>query len=352
MQTIAFRVDGGLYIGMGHIMRCLSLAKEFKRKNDYKVYFISKYKAGIDKIKEENFEVIQLKHKNVVNTVGFNYGNPEELDKEAEEIVDIITKYKIDLLFIDSYNVTEEYFLIVKPHVERLAYIDDLNKFVYPVDILINGNIAAECMDYKKYSENQIMLLGAKYNLIRDEFRNLPKREIKEKVEEIMITTGGSDPYNMSVKLLNIIMGDEELKNLIINVIVGNDFTNKEELIKINQVSKNVILHENIKYISKIMLKSDVAISSGGSTLYELCVCGTPTLAFIYADNQEYIVRKMDELGYLQNLGWYYELKNEQFINSLKNMIYNYYFRIKLSDKQNKLVDVKGVERIVSILSK
>lgn len=349
MKIIAFRADGGLNIGMGHIMRSLSLAKEFRR-NGYKVFFISKYKGGIEKIKEENFDVIQLKHREIENTTGFNYGNPEELDKEAEEIISIIKLYKIDLLFIDTYNVTEEYFLKIKPHVKKLGYIDDLNKFVYPVDILINGNITAEYMVYKKYSEDEIMLLGPKYNLIRDEFRNLPERIVKEEVEEIMITTGGSDPHNMSVKLLNMILQDKELRNLKINVIVGNSFTNKEKLRNISRENKNVILHENVKYMSKIMLRSDIAISSGGSTLYELCACGTPILAFIYADNQEFIVKKMDELGYVKSLGWYDKIKSKKLLTLFKQIIYDYNLRIKYKTKQASLLDGKGVERIVKYI--
>lgn len=351
MVKVGFRVDGGPSIGMGHIMRCLSLAKEF-RKNGYKVYFLSKISDGIERIREEGFEVIHLKYNEIKNAKGFYYGNKNELKEEAEEIINSVNEYKIDLLFIDIYNVTEEYFLKIKPHVKKLGYIDDLNKFVYPVDILINGNITAEYMDYKKYSEDEIMLLGSKYNLIRDEFRNLPKRAINEDVKEIMITTGGSDPHNMSSRILNWLLNDKELKKLKINVIVGSGFNNKEELRKISQKYNNVILHENVKYMSKIMLESDIAISSGGSTLYELCACGTPTLAFIYAENQEFIVKKMDELGYIKSLGRYYEVETNKMLKEIYFMKNSFELRAKCAAKQQLLVDAMGTIRIVQILNK
>lgn len=347
MKIIAFRADGGQNIGMGHVMRCLSLAKEFRR-NRHKVYFLSKLEKGIEKIEEENFEVIQLNDRKMENTNGFNYGNVDELDGEVEEIVKAIKKYKIELFFIDTYNITEEYFLKIKPHVRKLGYIDDLNKFVYPVDILINGNITAEYMEYKKYSEQQIMLLGPKYNLIRDEFRNLPERDIKEEVKEIMITTGGSDPYNMSIKIVNMILQDEELKHLTINIIVGNGFKNKEELKIISNKNENVILYENVKCMSKIMLKSDITISAGGSTLYELCTCGTPVLAFIMADNQEFIVKKMNELGYIKSIGWYKELNSKVLTLAVKSLVKDFDLRKKLSIRGRNLIDAKGVQRIVS----
>jgi len=206
-------------------------------------------------------------------------------------------------------------------------------------------------MDYKKYSVDEIMLLGPKYNLIRDEFKNLPVRKNREKVEEIMVTTGGLDPHNMSVKLLNMILQDKELRNLNINVIVGNSFTNKEELRKISKENKNVILHENVKFMSKIMIKSDIAISSGGSTLYELCACGTPTLAFIYADNQEFIVKKMDELGYVISLGWYDAINNQQLLDKIKKIKNNVNIRQKYLLNQKLLVDGDGVKRIIKVLN-
>lgn len=348
MQNIAIRVDGGIGIGMGHVIRTLSLAKAF-RKQGYKVFFISKEKEGILKIQEENFQVIkinEIKSKTIINKDGC-YKESNNLEEEVKEIIEIIQKYSLDLLIVDSYDVTEEYFLTIKPHIKKLCYIDDINKFVYPVDILINGNITAEYMDYKKYFKNQIMLLGLKYNLIRDEFRNLPKRKIREEVKEIMITTGSSDPYNMSSKLLNWLLKDKELSKLTYNVIVGNMFQNKEELNNIKKANPNVVLYQDIKAISEIMLKSDIAISAGGSTLYELCVCGTPTLAFIMADNQKLIVEKMQELGYVKSLGEHICLSENTLLNNLKKLLKETKTRIKYNKKQQKLIDMKGASRIV-----
>lgn len=334
---------------MGHIMRCMSLAKEF-RNNGHNVYFISKYELGIDKLQSEGFEVIRLKNIAVDSLAdGIHNYSASELKAESREVIAAIELYDIDILFIDSYNITKDYFLTIKPHIKKLAYIDDLNKFVYPVDILINGNITAEYMDYKKYNEDEIMLLGPKYNLIRDEFRNLPERVINEQVKEIMITTGGSDPYNMSCKIAKMLLEDEELSKLTINIIVGSGFTNKDELRELSKKHNNIVLHENVKRMSDIMLRSDIAISSGGSTLYELCACGTPILAFIMADNQEAVVRKMDELGYVRSLGWMFQ--NGDIVKQVKYLRDENSIYYSMSKNGQLLVDGKGSSAIVRILT-
>lgn len=349
MYKVAFRVDGGPHIGMGHIIRCLSLAKEFKKQGN-PVYFICREKEGIQKVTKEGINVLQLQRKNqpLKQGTGFHYGNPQDLEEEAKEITKMIKKHGIDMLFIDSYNVTKEYFLEIKPHVQKLAHIDDINQFVYPVDILINGNIGAEEMGYQKYFEDEIMLLGTKYNLIREEFRNLPQRQIRKEVEEIMITTGGSDPFDMTGKILNWLLEDNELKRLTYNVVVGNGFKNKDRLKEISKENTNVVLHENVKYMSEIMLKSDIAISAGGSTLYELCACGTPTLAFIMADNQESTVRKMKELNYIKSLGWFNTLTYTGLVNNLKKLCADYSTRKISSQYMQKLVDGKGTQRVIT----
>lgn len=347
MKIVGIRADGGPAIGMGHIMRCLSLAVEF-RKQGCKVYFLSRLEYGIQKIEEEGFEVLPLSYRYSGGAEKFHYGETSALQQEAVEIINAVKKHEIDLLFIDTYNVTEKYLLQIKPHVKKLGYIDDLNGFVYPVDILVNGNIGAKYINYIRYSADEVMLLGPKYNLIRREFHNLPERKVNEKVREIMVTTGGTDPYSMSSKILNILLSDKEFRSLKINVIVGNSFDNKNELRRISCLNSNVTLHENIKKISSIMLASDIAISAGGSTLYELCACGTPTLAFSMADNQRDIVEAMDREGYIVSLGRYDEVTGERLINEFKKLYNDFEKRLKLRKKSQSMVDGNGARRVVS----
>ncbi|CQR70437.1 UDP-2,4-diacetamido-2,4,6-trideoxy-beta-L-altropyranose hydrolase [Sporomusa ovata DSM 2662] len=356
MLRVAFRADGGKNVGMGHIMRCLSLANAFRR-DGHKVYFFSKADAGIEVIQNEKFDVVRLPSV-AQNTEGFFYGSPAELTAEAAAVVSWLHSQQIDVLVVDTYNVTNEYFQLLKPHVKKLAYIDDINKFSYAVDIIVNGNITGKYLEYRQYDGQQLLLLGSTYNMIRDEFQNLPARNVRKQVAEIMITTGGADPYNLTNKLLAILLHNQQLKTLRMNVLVGSGFTNVEHLINMSRNHDNVVLYANsvmsasspaITYsnISDIMLRSDLALSAGGSTLYEFAACGTPVLAFVLADNQEFIVQKMDELGYVQSMGWYNQLDDNQVVNALLNLMNNFEKRQEMSFKGQRLVDGRGTERIV-----
>lgn len=351
MYNICIRADGSPQIGMGHIMRCLSLAKEF-RKMGCTVYFLSKYKEGISKIISEDFQVIELKSERVSDKTGLFYGSSIELEKEILEINLFTKRYDIDLVIIDSYNITKDYFITLKTFINKVAYIDDINSFSYPVDFLINGNITGEYLKYIKYYEHETTLLGIEYNLIRDEFKDLPKRKVNEKINEIMITTGGSDPYNISVKLLKILLKQEKYHLLKINIIVADGFNNKQELKNISETNSNVVIYESVQSMSRIMLNCDFAISAGGSTLYELCACGTPTLAFIMAENQKFIVEKMTELGFVDSLGWYNEFSEEELLSRLEKVSMDYKSRTKVVERMQHLVDGKGASRVANVLLK
>jgi UDP-2,4-diacetamido-2,4,6-trideoxy-beta-L-altropyranose hydrolase len=355
MARIAIRADGGSDIGIGHIMRCLSLAKAFTQKGHI-VYFLSKYSMGIALMEKEGFQVIQLPCEKEKNDTSFCWIS-EKLLRETEIIIEFVKQYKIDILVIDSYNVTEQYFLALRPHVRRLVYIDDDNKFAVPSDIVVNGNITAEYLEYKKYEEGQLLLLGPQYNMIRGEFQNISKRIIRENVQEIMITTGGTDPYNLTVKLINIFLRTDYFKDIRFNVLVGGGFLNQQELIKISNKFQQIKLYSTditnqttgIAYstVRELMLQSDLAISAGGSTLYEFAACGTPVLAFIMAENQQRLVDMLAQLRFIINLGWYDKMDEATIIHNTKLLADNYDMRFRMANKSQNLVDTLGAERIV-----
>ncbi|AOT69330.1 UDP-2,4-diacetamido-2,4,6-trideoxy-beta-L-altropyranose hydrolase [Geosporobacter ferrireducens] len=348
--VVGIRADGGQGIGMGHIMRCLALAREFRRKGNT-VYFICKAAEGAKKIIEEGFEVLLLDSGEATERdVDFNLGS--NLLKEAYEMVPLIDQKKIAVLIIDTYDVSIEYFSALKTQVKKLVYIDDLKKAVYPVDMIINGNLTSEYMNYQKDYGDQLLLLGPTYNMIREEFINQKHRKIHKQVRHIMITTGGTDPHHMTSRLLDMILSDNKDLNLTIHLIIGSLFRDITDLKKIEEQDHRVILHENTARISDIMRLADIGISAGGTTLYELAACGTPTLAFILAENQEFLVGKMDEAGYVISLGWFHQIEASGFLKQLKALINNYTQRVQMSRRAQKLVDGRGIERIVIAIDK
>lgn len=317
---VLFLAHGGAACGMGHVVRSLSLASAFLAKG-CDVQFISKYQEGIEEIRRQGYAV-----------------------HVQEDINIIISRFKPHIVVVDTYQVSTEFFISLSQY-SKVVYIDDLYTFDYPVDVIVNGNITALTMGYQYAFPEQKHLLGIEYNLIRSEFSNMSARMIKREVTHIMITTGASDPANMTCSLLDAIMKDDSLKHYHYNIVIGSGFQNQKTILQIAESTDHIHCYFNPLRMSEIMLGSDISISAGGSTLYELAACGTPTLAFIYADNQRIVTEKMAG-EYLINLGYYKTINYGKFIYNLKKMITDEIFRKRISAKMQQLVDGSGSKRV------
>lgn len=353
-MKIAIQADGGTQIGMGHVMRTLVLAKELSKENE--VFYIcrvedelfckhyerfeaakvnsldelvncemikSKYIQGIGKIISEGFKVILF--------------NEERLTEEVKEI-------KADMLITDSYSVNDKYFEETKKTFNKTVYIDDINEHYFNVDFLINQNCDAEDLNYRVNSHTKL-LLGVEYILLRDEFKSLPNKNVKNKVYDIMITVGGADPCQLTETILNYVSKME----YNFHVVIGPSFVDTSFIESFK--TQNIKFYNNAN-MCEIMKNCDMAISACGSTLYELSACGIPTLGMIIADNQQGIANKLNSMGIIKILGWHNKIGKEDLMNNIDKLSNDYILRKSLSEKASKIVDGKGAERIAKILCK
>ena len=332
---ILIRTDANEYIGLGHLMRCMSVATALRTRKK-QVIFATSDNSGTELIRQNGFESVCLNIR------------WDKLEGELPLLLDIINRYSIKLVLIDSYYVTDEYFKILSSHVE-LAYFDDMNKSVWMVDCLINYNIFAASYDYSDYQKAGIKLfLGPRFAPLRDEFRHLCMHECKSQVTDVFISAGGSDPAGITETLIKTIC--KKRKEIIFHVIIGS-LNSKIEMIKALPY-ENIVLHIDEKKISEIMTKCDIAISAAGTTLYELCSCGVPTITYSIADNQIIAAEQFDKLGIMMNAG---DCRNEEnFLNKLETefdkLLCYEDLRRKYSDSMQNLVDGNGADRIAEEL--
>ncbi|ALB44534.1 UDP-2,4-diacetamido-2,4,6-trideoxy-beta-L-altropyranose hydrolase [Clostridium beijerinckii] len=351
-MKIAIQADGGTEIGMGHVMRTLVLAKELLKEND--VFYICRGESKdgckqYTKVSDNEVNSLDKLEKFEINYSKYSHGIKKILSKgfrvkliNEDNLINELKCINADMLITDSYSVNEDYFHETKKIFRKTTYIDDTNKHNFDVDFLINQNIDAIDFEYKVNDDTKL-LLGTKYLLLRDEFKKMPSKTIREKIKDIIITVGGADPYNLTEKVLNYI---REL-NYNFHIVIGPSFVDTSFVEKLN--SDNVKFYHNAN-MCEIMKKCDMAISACGSTLYELSACGVPTLGIIIAENQNGIASKLNEMGIIKNLGWYGKINKEEFLNSINKLANDYELRKSLSNKASKLVDGKGAERIAKVL--
>lgn len=336
MTKIAIRADGGSKIGLGHIQRCLALSSQLQKRG-MEIHFITKRNSVVkEKIEQGGFEVVELE-RNL------------NLEEDLKYITEILESNEIGVLITDSYEFDEKYLIEVKKSVELLVSIDDLAEIAFPSDIVINQNIYAKELNYPSLTGKTKFLLGPQYTLLREEFANLGKRKINEKVQKVLVTLGGSDPFNLTPKILNVLDTIEEDFN--ITAVIGHFFNNVSEMERIiKKMSKKAELIYSSSEMANLMVSSDLAITGGGTTLYELAATGTPALAFCLADNQVKNVKGMAKAGTVIDIKWGNKWKVENFYKEISELINSHLLRVKMSKSGQKLLDGKGGKKISEII--
>ena len=286
--------EGEKNIGFGHITRCLSLYQAFEERGIKPKFIINGDNDIKYLLKRVNYQI-------------FNW-----LD-EKNKLYEIV-KYG-DIAIIDSYLADISVYNILSDLVKLSVYMDDNKRLDYPKGIVVNGSIYSEELNYP-HRNGVTYLLGTKYTPLRKEFWEVPEKKIKEKIENIMVTFGGDDARNMTPKILAFL--NEKYPNLIKNVIIGRAFQNIDEIKKYADKNTNLIYYPDAEKMKEIMLESDIAISAGGQTTYELARVGTPTIALLLAKNQENNIKELEKIQFIINLGWWNNISiQDNILNSI-----------------------------------
>lgn len=328
------RTDMNDKIATGHMMRCLSIA-DAATKLGKSTTFILADEQAVEFIRERGHRTVVL------------HSQWDNMDAELDTLQKVIEEFGITTMLIDSYMVTQKYLSVLSKWVKTI-YLDDLNAFFYPVHALICYAVYWKKFCYRQNYRQAELLLGLSYAPLRKVFCNCEKKIIKTEAENLLILSGGTDNFHILERILQKI---EKKKYRSIVVICGNYFEEYERLCSQYRSDEQIHFHKAVKNIEEYMKQADMAVSAGGTTLYELCACGTPTVSYSFADNQRDNVREFQEEEIIDYAG---DVRDTDIFENI-NQILNLYFhnpalREERSKRMQKLVDGKGAERIAEVL--
>lgn len=337
-MKIAFRVDGGstnkhdsgAKRGMGHISRCLSLATKLYEHGCEPIFIMRPFNAGIEKVCSKGFKVIQL---------------PVDLDEniEAIHIQSILTAINPQALVIDKLNTTLDYMQSLKETEVYCINIDDLGEGNKMTDLLLCTLVRPPSIAHKN------LYSGPAYMVIADIFKNIHKRQksINASVKHILISMGGSDPEKLTLKTIDAI---EAMKiDATIQVIVGSAYTHYQEITqKINQSDKQFIVKSNVDNMHELLYEADLAIISGGVTVYEVAASGTP--AIVICQNEHENTNVFEDYNFVVKAGLGTQLSVPEITSIIKSLLEDVTAREMLSENGKKMVDGQGAERISHLI--
>ena len=333
---IGFRLDANEQIAMGHMMRCIAIAKQCQLLGEDCIFLLAE---------EKNTEFLE---KNQLMYYVLN-ADWKDWDSSIPKVIDAIDKFQIRCLVVDSYQVTHKFFneLYTKT---KLFYVDDICGEKFPVHMTLHYSQWGEERTIEDLYSNSatITYSGLQYVPIRKEFLLKEKRSHKK---QILVTTGGTDPLQLTLKLCRQILKETELEQYDVCAILGKMNRDKEALDILAKGDKRLRVYQNIRNMGDMMRESTISVSAGGTTVYELFSCGVPVVCLGFADNQIDTGERMENAGMVIWAGDA-RINEAQVIKRCIEGLKHYASCDidELSHKLMGIVDGKGCERIAKIL--
>ena len=342
------RADGNSVIGMGHVMRCLSIADAVKEQGVQPI-FVTACDECIPMIEQRGFQtrLLTTDYRDMLSELP----QLEQILRENEK------KRKEHVILVDSYQASEAYYRELKK-LGMVACLEDMGQ-PYPVDMLINYNIYGENLAsaYNADSRNKPkqMLLGVTYMPLRKEFLEDISYTIREKVTDVMITTGGSDPCFAAKAFTDAFLTNKALQeaNIRYHIISGPFNSHADDLKALYGETPNVVIHEKVKSMKEIMRQCDVVLTATGSTIYEVSALGVPMLVFYFAENQRQGAEEIEKKTSVINCGDFSKepkAVTDKAVNAILRCVEEKKYRELLNKEEKTLVDGKGASRIGAAL--
>ncbi|AMA08229.1 UDP-2,4-diacetamido-2,4,6-trideoxy-beta-L-altropyranose hydrolase [Picosynechococcus sp. PCC 73109] len=339
ITNILIRADASSEIGTGHVMRCLALAQTLQA-SDFTVTFLM--------VEATSPLVERLTAENIQLTYGLS--TPGSLE-DAKQTVNLAQKLQADWGVVDGYQFGAEYQKILKEAGLKILFFDDYGHAQhYYADIVLNQNLGTNPDWYRQREAYTQLFLGCSYSLLRKEFWSWQgwQRAIAPVAKKILVTLGGGDPDNVTLKVIHAL---QQIKNTELDILVVVGGTNPHYVQlqgAIQTMTLNLRLVKNVTNMPELMAWADLVIAAGGSTNWELAFMGLPTVVITIADNQRDIARKLDQMGVVINLGWHLNVTEKVIAQTVSQLLNNPQQRHSMSQAARQLIDGQGSQRVVA----
>ena len=306
-MNIVFRTDAAAAIGSGHVMRCLTLAKRYRREG-HTVSFVMRElpSNSIAFVVDEGFAVHVLPYAPPAEAMtGYLAWLTVTQEQDAAETGEVLRAMGvIDRLVVDHYALDIVWESRCRPLARELMVIDDLANRRHDADILLDQNFYENAA--QRYEgllpPSCRLLLGPAYALLRDEFYEMKPRRRDGSLRNILVFYGGSDLTDETTKALRALRA-LDLRAVEINVVVGASNPQREQVRALCAALPNAHYYCQVSDMAALMNAADLALGAGGTTTWERLALALPSIVTAVADNQVEICENCARAGLIHYMG-------------------------------------------------
>ena len=338
---LLIRADATIAMGTGHVMRCLALAQAWQDGGGEAAFAVAEVTPAVRaRLLSESCEIVSVA------------GAPGGGDDSARTIA-IAREQDASWLVLDGYQFEADYLTQLKGAGVQVLFIDDYGHAGrYSSDFVLNQNVNAKAELYADRAPHTRLLLGPRYALLRREFgvwRDW-KRAVSPVCRRVLVMLGGSDPENLTARVIDAIQL-AQIDGLEAAIVVGGSNPHIAQLQKAaDQCGLKIALHKDVTRPADLMAAADVAVSAAGSTCWELCLLGLPSLVIDVADNQTTVAQELHRRGCAIHVG-NRTASASRIAEGLRSLVEASELRESLALRSRELVDGRGAMRVVAEMS-
>ncbi|PDT07187.1 UDP-2,4-diacetamido-2,4,6-trideoxy-beta-L-altropyranose hydrolase [Rhizobium sp. M1] len=356
-EVVVFRCDSSISIGGGHVMRCITLA-ETLRKLGYCSHFICRELEGnlISVVAEKGFEVHRLQP-----TPQFTIGldDTEEVafeQADAFQCHQIIKAIQPEMVVVDSYALGAGWANEAIPRSCDVFVVDDIADRPLRCDIVLNQNFGRQAEEYDQLvPKGSKRLIGPQFALLRPEFAQARSRSLSRRrgqgLRHLLIMFGQTDPNNCSGEVLNYLLEQGPSSVQKITVVCGAQAPHFADILERARTAPiPVDVLSGVTNMAELLIDCDAAIGAAGTSVWERCVLGVPSLLLTFAENQRAGMIALDDaqagiaLGDAQAMDWQTNLHDA--LRKLNDPdVLNLY-----SERASAICEGLGAERVAQVI--
>ena len=334
-MNVGFRVDATRSLGLGHLMRCLTLADQLVTEG-VRCVFLIRADEATSLIVEAGHALLELP------------SEPADGVADADECRAVLDQ-SFDWLIVDHYGLGEVWERAMRGSAGRLAAIDDLAR-PHDVDLLVDQNELPDATT--RYvgllPKRTRTLFGAHFALLRPEFTREP-RQRDGTIRRLLVNFGGSDPANATTLALDALQR-VGWTDRAVDVIIGRWHERVDELARRCAEHPAWTLHVQTSAVGDFMQSADLALGAGGTSTWERCASALPALVVTIADNQRALAEATAAAGACRWLGDVSHVDVDQIADELTALDRAPEVVRKMSQDARELCDGRGTRRVARAL--
>lgn len=310
-MRVAFRADASALIGTGHVMRCLTLADGLRAHGAQCVFLSREHTGHLQALVQARGYRTSL-----LGGVDLSASEPTPGTRgdysswlgvgprrDAEETLAQLRLAPVDWLVVDHYALDATWESCLRTVCDQMLVIDDLANRRHDCEVLLDQNLGQTPAHYDGLLPASCeRLIGPGFGLLRPEFARLRAASLARRqlgrYRHILVTMGGVDRDDATSDVLQALHDADLPSDCRITVVMGPSSLWQRrvtELAALMPIRTDVRI--NVANMAELMHDADLAIGAAGSTSWERCCLGLPTIQLVLADNQRPVAQALHHAG-------------------------------------------------------